>query len=165
MLGRDLVLALARQRAAQRAVILATLRDVVYACAEAALIVEPFEHGDFFATLRYEINEIEAKVRPNSPAADRRYRKKISQARRLRIYTRDDFTCQRCGYQFDRVLVVHGPRDKNGRSRLPRGGITIDHVIPESEGGATIDSNLETCCGWCNTEKGNRLPEGIARNA
>lgn len=56
----------------------------------------------------------------------------------LRVVRRDDGTCQKCS---KKIL------DKE---------IEIDHVIPISRGGATIESNLRTLCSKCNKSKGNR---------
>jgi len=32
--------------------------------------------------------------------------------------------------------------------------ITLDHVVPEAEGGPTVETNLVCCCASCNTTKG-----------
>ena len=37
---------------------------------------------------------------------------------------------------------------------LLRNEVHLDHVIPESQGGATLVSNLQVTCGKCNLEKG-----------
>jgi len=52
------------------------------------------------------------------------------------IWQRDNFTCQICG---------------------SRKYLTIDHIVPESKGGETETSNLQTLCKRCNSRKGNRL--------
>lgn len=56
----------------------------------------------------------------------------ISRRQRLRIYDRDDWTCQQCGSGDD---------------------ITLDHVIPISKGGTNSDGNLQTLCRPCNSSK------------
>lgn len=57
---------------------------------------------------------------------------------RWRIWERDDFRCQYCGSR--KYLVV-------------------DHVMPESRGGTSEDSNLVTACWKCNSAKGNKSGE------
>ena len=68
-------------------------------------------------------------------------RRSASGSRRLRIYARDHFTCQYCGTRTD-------------ASRL-----TLDHVTPRAQGGASVPENLVTACFECNNRKGNRTPE------
>jgi 5-methylcytosine-specific restriction endonuclease McrA len=53
------------------------------------------------------------------------------------IFRRDAYTCQYCG--------------RNSGERM-----TIDHVIPKSQGGRTIWENVVSCCRACNLKKGNK---------
>jgi 5-methylcytosine-specific restriction endonuclease McrA len=57
------------------------------------------------------------------------------------IFARDRETCQYCGCQ-------------PGRSLL-----TMDHVVPRSQGGTTNWENVVTACRECNHRKGGRTPE------
>jgi 5-methylcytosine-specific restriction endonuclease McrA len=57
------------------------------------------------------------------------------------ILARDRETCQYCGVQPGRV------------------NLTVDHVLPRSQGGATIWDNVVTACRECNRKKGGRTPE------
>lgn len=58
---------------------------------------------------------------------------------RLRIFKRDDYTCQYC---------------------FERGGdLECDHKIPRSRGGDSEDDNLATACRPCNRAKGAKTPE------
>lgn len=54
---------------------------------------------------------------------------------RLRVFKRDKYKCVYCG---------------------SKKKITLDHVIPHSNGGKTELNNLVTCCNECNNKKGNR---------
>ena len=54
------------------------------------------------------------------------------------VYLRDNFTCQYCGSTKD---------------------LTIDHVIPISNGGLNVFENLVTCCHRCNNKKGSKSLE------
>jgi len=58
---------------------------------------------------------------------------------RLRVLTRDQFRCVLCGRTpaLNPATVLH-----------------IDHIVPFSSGGPTIDSNLRTLCDQCNWGKG-----------
>jgi hypothetical protein len=64
------------------------------------------------------------------------HRKSISARERIRIFRRDDYTCQYCG--------ATGPM-------VP---LHLDHVIPVSSGGGNNDRNLVTACQTCNLGKG-----------
>ncbi len=57
------------------------------------------------------------------------------------VIARDRETCQYCGIQ-------------PGRAQL-----TIDHVVPRSQGGQTVWDNVVTACRDCNRKKGGRTPE------
>lgn len=59
---------------------------------------------------------------------------------RENIYLRDRNTCQYCGDVFSR-------RD-----------LTLDHVVPVSQGGLRSWENLVAACRPCNQAKGNRTP-------
>lgn len=67
----------------------------------------------------------------------------LSSARKARIpdelrwavWERDDFTCRSCG---------------------ARRQLSVDHVAPESRGGALELDNLQTLCRSCNSRKGKR---------
>jgi len=60
---------------------------------------------------------------------------------RRTILARDHYACQYCGVQ-------------PGRANL-----TIDHVLPRSQGGETRWENVVTACGPCNRRKGDRTPQ------
>jgi 5-methylcytosine-specific restriction endonuclease McrA len=60
---------------------------------------------------------------------------------RRNVAKRDHYTCQYCGAQ---------PGAE---------AITIDHVVPRSQGGTSSWSNCVAACEPCNTEKGDRTPE------
>lgn len=70
----------------------------------------------------------------------RRTRREISERQRFRILVRDGFKCKSCGV-----------------SPLTTSGIElhVDHILPWSKGGETIDENLAVKCKKCNLGKGN----------
>lgn len=63
---------------------------------------------------------------------------------RRNIYKRDRYTCQYCGGQ-------------PGSEEL-----TIDHVLPRSQGGVSTWENCVLACIGCNARKANRTPEQAA---
>lgn len=60
---------------------------------------------------------------------------------RQNIYLRDKNLCQYCGRSFN------------------RSDLNIDHVIPSSQGGKTVWTNVVCSCIRCNHKKGGRTPE------
>ncbi len=60
---------------------------------------------------------------------------------RFNVYSRDRNTCQYCG------------------RRLGRPELTLDHVIPRSQGGRSSWENIVCSCQDCNRRKGGRTPK------
>lgn len=58
------------------------------------------------------------------------------------IKTRDNFTCCNCG---------------NSTHSEPNLLLEIDHIVPVSKGGCTVEENLQTLCWKCNRLKSNKL--------
>lgn len=65
-------------------------------------------------------------------------RRKISKAKRRRVYARDRYICRLCGLS------------------CPLEEATIDHVIPVSKGGTNDIENLVTAHERCNHKKDDR---------
>lgn len=67
-------------------------------------------------------------------------RSKMTPTLRYQILLRDNFRCQICGASAKDGAKLH-----------------VDHIIPVSKGGKTIESNLQTLCDRCNFGKSNKL--------
>ena len=74
----------------------------------------------------------------------RQARRKPTLRQRFQVMMRDKFRCRLCG----RSPATH-----------PGVVLRIDHIVPWSRGGKTIDSNLQTLCEECNQGKSNRRQE------
>jgi len=59
---------------------------------------------------------------------------------RRNIYARDNNRCQYCGEHY------------------PTSELSLDHVVPRSQGGGSSWANLVCCCVNCNSRKGGRTP-------
>lgn len=67
-------------------------------------------------------------------------RSKMTDSLRYDILKRDNFRCQICGSTAQDEVKLH-----------------VDHIIPVSKGGLTIESNLRTLCDRCNMGKSNKI--------
>ena len=70
-------------------------------------------------------------------------RKNIPFKKRIKVYNRDNFTCQYCGW-------------KNGTNKGDR-ILHIDHIIPIFYGGTNNINNLVTSCYKCNLHKNCKI--------
>jgi 5-methylcytosine-specific restriction endonuclease McrA len=59
---------------------------------------------------------------------------------RRNIYARDSNKCQYCG------------------KKMPTTELSLDHVVPKSQGGKSTWENIVCCCVKCNVKKGGRTP-------
>jgi len=97
---------------------------------------EPDAH-DWIRTVRFQIavpRIVRLLVYDKLP----RVRVKLS---RRNLFARDQNHCQYCGRRFS-------PSD-----------LSIDHVVPRSQGGTTCWENVVCACLRCNVKKGGRTPE------
>lgn len=68
----------------------------------------------------------------------RRRKARIGRALAKQVFERDGYRCRECFTHID---------------------LTVDHIVPESRGGATTLDNLRTLCRVCNSRKGDRMPD------
>jgi 5-methylcytosine-specific restriction endonuclease McrA len=71
----------------------------------------------------------------------KRERNKMTAKVRERILARDNYTCQICGLS---------------RKDEPHLALHVDHIVPVSKGGKTIDNNLQCLCWQCNLKKSDK---------
>jgi len=60
---------------------------------------------------------------------------------RRNLFARDNNTCQYCG------------------KRFPTSHLSLDHIVPRSQGGGASWENIVCACVKCNVRKGGRTPE------
>lgn len=68
------------------------------------------------------------------------YHRKQAKFNRINIFRRDNDTCQYCNKKFQKY------------------DLTLDHVIPRSQGGKSTWENIVCSCVKCNRKKGGRTP-------
>ncbi len=94
------------------------------------------DHYDWIRTVRFQI-AVPKIVR--LLGYDRLPAKQVKLNRR-NLFARDHGRCQYCGRRF------------------PTCELSIDHVVPRSQGGATTWENVVSACVRCNVRKGGRTP-------
>ncbi len=82
-------------------------------------------------------NTAATKPAPGSRAASWQGMNWIRQEKRLAIYLRDGMACAYCG----------------ARAEQPGVSLSLDHLLPHSQGGSNKESNLVTCCSKCNSRR------------
>ena len=86
------------------------------------------------------IRVLESKLTANAFAKEQRMM--MTSKLRAMIKQRDNFTCCACG---------------NSTHVEPNLLLEIDHIIPVSKGGCTVEDNLQTLCWKCNRAKSNKV--------
>ena len=99
--------------------------------------VEVLEEYDGFVRSSTLVIKIPAVVR--LLRAFRRHKKPVKFSR-VNVYARDGYRCAYCG------------------QAQPVNELTYDHVIPRTQGGKTVWTNIVSCCVSCNLQKGGRTP-------
>ena len=126
------------------------------------------ENGDrFIRAVRFRLRVPEVIV---LSAYDRLPAVAVTFSRR-NIFKRDHYTCQYCGRQ-GRFLFGNAREagktqststrcPQENRPRRQPGGeeLTIDHVVPRSQGGDSRWDNCVLACLTCNSNKADRTPE------
>ncbi|WP_409516268.1 HNH endonuclease [Brevundimonas sp.] len=112
-----------------------------------ALIRAMAEAGASIDLIVATVEKIEAPASPPSaplPNARQALLPRDWQARRVRVFERDNYECRYCG------KVCVDPH--------------CDHIHPLSRGGSSDEGNLVTACPTCNLRKKDRTPEewGVA---
>ena len=71
----------------------------------------------------------------------------IRRERRLAIYIRDGLACAWCGASIEEGATL-----------------SLDHIIPHTNGGSTKSDNLITSCRKCNSARGDRSVNDFAKS-
>ena len=86
------------------------------------------------------IQALEGKL--TASAFSKEQRSLMTNKLREHIKQRDNYTCKNC---------------QNSINKEPNLLLEIDHIIPVSKGGYTVEDNLQTLCWKCNRAKSNKL--------
>ena len=106
--------------------------------------------GDYACDYDYLLDRYEKLKKIGFECTLREYHAKnqrslMKPALRKKIMKRDNYTCQICG--------KHMPDEV---------GLQIDHIVPVSKGGKSVESNLQVLCSKCNGYKSNKMDSELA---
>lgn len=87
-----------------------------------------------------DFNETDEQISKVNVVIKHKTKREISERMRFRILLRDGFSCRKCGKSPMKEIGVE---------------LHVDHILPWSKGGETVEENLETKCLKCNLGKGN----------
>jgi 5-methylcytosine-specific restriction endonuclease McrA len=100
------------------------------------LVIIPMEQEEEYNKLMEFVGWERFEIGGGRENTKKRYSKTaIPKDMRWIVWERDNFTCVFCG---------------------ARRYLHIDHIKPESKGGKTVLSNLQTLCKQCNIKKGSK---------
>ena len=105
-----------------------------------AITVEEFDGENVLRSVRQTFR-VPSVIRLRRYIHLRRAKQARASVRRAQIYMRDGYRCQYCG------------------EHKAAAELTLDHILPRAQGGASLPENLVTACEKCNGRKGNRTPE------
>jgi hypothetical protein len=86
------------------------------------------------------IEALSSKIKFKKSAAGQR--SLMTASFRAKIKTRDQFTCKACKISIEKE---------------PHLLLEVDHIIPVSKGGLSMETNLQTLCWRCNRSKSNKI--------
>ena len=111
-----------------------------------------------FATWR-EVSEYRAKhFRQEDDDWVRTPTAEIQAPRVIRLLTYDKLPKQTVKFNRRNIFARDGNQCQYCGKRFPTSELSLDHVIPRSQGGATTWENIVCACVDCNVKKGGRTP-------
>jgi len=87
-------------------------------------------------------------------------RNEIGDLRYFKIIERDNGRCQLCGNKVTAIYDRDNPPTQ--QEHYQDTACEMDHMMPRSKGGHTIESNLQVTHRKCNRDKGTTIPDGIS---
>ena len=81
----------------------------------------------------------------------------IGNIRYFKILERDNGCCQICGTKVTAVYDRENP--PSPEQQWEDTACELDHIIPRSKGGTTVEGNLQVTCRKCNRKKGVSVPD------
>ena len=106
------------------------------------VVVGELKNGVLISYDSEEVHNIKTTEKKTINEYIHKTKREIPLGLRYKIMKRDDFKCCICG---------------SSPAKDPSIELHIDHIIPWSKGGETVENNLQTLCSKCNLGKSNKL--------
>lgn len=106
-----------------------------------------------------ELSALKAEFEPNGFDWIRTVRFQIAVPRIIRLLEYDKLPRQDVKFNRRNIYARDGCRCQYCGKKFPTNELSLDHVIPKSQGGKTTWDNIVCCCVSCNVRKGGRTPE------
>lgn len=106
-----------------------------------------------------EVSQLKAAFEPDEYDWIHTVRFQIAVPRIIRLLGYDKLPRQEVKFNRRNIFARDGNRCQYCGRRFPTNELSLDHVIPRSQGGRTTWDNVVCCCVSCNVRKGGRTPE------
>ena len=106
-----------------------------------------------------ELSELHAQLEPETFDWIRTVRFPIAVPRIIRLLGYDRLPRQEVKFNRRNIFARDGNRCQYCGKKFVTSELSLDHVVPRSQAGATTWENIATCCIACNVRKGGRTPE------
>jgi 5-methylcytosine-specific restriction endonuclease McrA len=131
-------------------------------CKELAEVVS-VEDGQFatydFETWRELSDYRRAHFRPDEDDWVRTGNAEIQVPRVIRLFSYDKLPRQTVKFNRRTLFARDGNQCQYCGKRFPTSELSLDHVVPRSQGGLTTWENIVCACVGCNVRKGGRTPK------
>lgn len=105
-----------------------------------------------------EISELKEQFEPDAHDWVRTVRFSLVVPRIIRLVVYDRLPRRSVKFNRRNIFARDGNRCQYCGERFPSSELSLDHVIPRSQGGKTTWENIVCCCLNCNVKKGGRTP-------
>jgi 5-methylcytosine-specific restriction endonuclease McrA len=106
-----------------------------------------------------EISQLKAEYEPHDYEWIHTVRFQIAVPRIIRLLAYDKLPRQDVKFNRRNIYARDGSRCQYCGKRTPTTELSLDHVVPKSQGGRSVWENIVCCCVRCNVKKGGRTPE------
>jgi len=106
-----------------------------------------------------EISELKRQFEPDGHDWIRTVRFELAVPRIIRLLIYDRLPRQEVKFNRRNIYARDGNRCQYCGKKFPTTELSIDHIVPRSQGGKTVWENVVCACLRCNIKKGGRTPE------
>ena len=106
-----------------------------------------------------EISQLKAEFEPEDYEWIHTVRFQIAVPRIIRLLAYDKLPRQDVKFNRRNIYARDGNRCQYCGKRTPTTELSLDHIVPKSQGGRSVWENIVCCCVRCNVKKGGRTPE------